>query len=102
METENKRKRGRPKITDSPYQTDEYRKWDRERARERSKGMKTIAVKLHQELQKDFKMKCQEHDLNMNSVIKLLIKNWINGGIAISVNINNNRDSAPLGDTKSE
>ena len=72
----------------TPYQTDEYRKWDRERSKERNEGLKVISVKVTEEIQKEFKTKCIENDLTMNSVVKLLIKNWISGAISISVNVN--------------
>ena len=75
----------------TPYQTEEYRKWDRERSKFRNEGLKVIAVKVTKETQKELKMKCIEHDLNMNSVMKLLIRNWLNGSISINVNINNTK-----------
>jgi len=73
----------------TPYQTDEYRKWDRERSKERNKDLKVIAVKLNEGVQKEFKIKCIENDLTMNAAIKLLIKNWMDGSIAINIKINN-------------
>ena len=71
----------------TPYQTDEYRKWDRERSKERNKDVKIVVVKLSEEMQKAFKIKCIENDLTMNAVIKLLIKNWMNGSISININV---------------
>jgi|TARA_R110002020_G_scaffold73765_2_gene189222 hypothetical protein len=71
----------------TPYQTDEYRKWDRERSKERNKDLKVIAVKLNEKAQKEFKIKCIENDLTMNGAAKLLIKNWMNGSISININV---------------
>jgi|ETNvirnome_2_130_1030620.scaffolds.fasta_scaffold19063_3 hypothetical protein len=71
----------------TPYQTDEYRKWDRERSKERNKDVKVVVVKLPEEIQKAFKIQCIENDLTMNAVIKLLIKNWMDGSISININV---------------
>ena len=44
----------------TPYQTDEYRKWDRERSKERNKDVKVVVVKLSEEMQKAFKIKFEK------------------------------------------
>ena len=80
----------------TPYQTEEYRKWDRERSKERNEKFKTLAIKLPKEMQRAFKWKCRESGLNMNGVVKLLIISWINESISIGVSVNNKNGQAKI------
>ena len=71
----------------TPYQTEEYRAYDRARRKERLKGLQVLAVQLASPTLQSFKNITKEQHLNMQIVAKLLIESFIKDEIKISVNM---------------
>ena len=74
----------------SPYKTDEYRAWDRERAKDRNKGKKIIHMKLDEIVADLARVRCEELGIHINTIGNLLIKSWLSGDIHILITAKSN------------
>jgi uncharacterized protein YfaQ (DUF2300 family) len=75
------------KITKTPFKTKEYRSYEKER--DRYTGKKPLVAHLDDELHQRFKAQASALEIPMSSIVRILIKAWLNEKITIQVSVNN-------------
>lgn len=73
----------------TPHQTDEYRAYDKARYKKKMEKVSILATQFDRKTHTLLKEKSQEFGLSMQTIVKLLVSQWLDGKISIKINMNN-------------